>query len=130
MLRDCQFLTILISKSVSRAGVVQILATSTSKSVGHRQFLTILTSKSLLRRAQAGCKFCRRLGQPILRARPFLGADFSRQRSHETMEKHSVCRKYAQVLPAKQNLISHIWAVSHLRDRISWLTDLQRQLSV
>ena len=32
MLRPCQFLTILTSKSLSRAGVVQILATSTSKS--------------------------------------------------------------------------------------------------
>ena len=31
MLRTCQFLTILTSKSLSRAGVVQILATSTSK---------------------------------------------------------------------------------------------------
>ena len=32
VLRDCQFLTILTSKSLSRAGVVQILPTSTSKS--------------------------------------------------------------------------------------------------
>ena len=32
VLRACQFLTILTSKSLSRAGVVQILATSTSKS--------------------------------------------------------------------------------------------------
>ena len=32
VLRDCHSLTILNSKSLSRAGVVQILATSTSKS--------------------------------------------------------------------------------------------------
>ena len=32
MLRTCQFLTILTSKSFSRAGVVQIFGTSTSKS--------------------------------------------------------------------------------------------------
>ena len=35
-----------------------------------------------------------------------------------------------RAIPTRQNLISHISAVSHLRDHISWLTDLQQQLSV
>ena len=43
-------------------------------------------------RAQAWCKFWRHLSQPILRTRPFLGADFPSQRSHKTMEKHSIWR--------------------------------------
>ena len=49
VVRGSQFLTILTSKSFSRAGVVQILTTSTSKSLRGSQFLTILTSKSLSR---------------------------------------------------------------------------------
>ena len=49
MPRHRQFLTILTSKSLSRAGVVQILSMSTSKSAPACQFLTILTSKSLSR---------------------------------------------------------------------------------
>ena len=65
------------------------------------------------------------LQQPILRARPFLGADFPSQRSHKTMENTAF-----RALPTRQILMSHISAVSHLRDHISWLTDLQRQLSV
>ena len=40
---------ILTSKSFSRAGVVQILVTSTSKSAPTPSVFTILTSKSLLR---------------------------------------------------------------------------------
>ena len=35
-----------------------------------------------------------------------------------------------RALPTRQILMSHISAVSHLRDHISWLTDLQQQLSV
>ena len=50
MVRDPGALTVLTSKSLSRAGVVQISATSTSKSaLAPSQFLTILTSKSLSR---------------------------------------------------------------------------------
>ena len=45
MLRRCQFLTILTSKSFSRAGMVQILVTVLRRC----QFLTILTSKSFSR---------------------------------------------------------------------------------
>ena len=48
-LRTSQFLIILISKSLSRASVMQILATSNSKIIRTSQFLTILTSKSLSR---------------------------------------------------------------------------------
>ena len=47
MFRNCQSLAILISKSFSRAGLVQILATSQLQKVFRPwQFLTILTSKS------------------------------------------------------------------------------------
>ena len=37
---------------------------------------------------------------------------------------------FFNAIPTCRNLISHISAVSHLRDRISWLTDLQRRLSL
>ena len=64
VLRDCQFLTVLTSKSFSRAGVVQVLAIfQLPKVLRPCHFLTILISKSF---AQAWCKFCRRLEQPIL----------------------------------------------------------------
>ena len=46
---DRQFLSILTSKSLSRAGVVQILRSSTSKSAPTPPVLTILTSESLSR---------------------------------------------------------------------------------
>ena len=49
VIRDPGVLTLFTSKSLSRAGVVQILATSTSKVPRRRQFLTILTSESLSR---------------------------------------------------------------------------------
>ena len=47
--RDPGVLTIFTSESLSRAGVVQILAASTSKMLRPCHFLTILTSKSLSR---------------------------------------------------------------------------------
>ena len=102
VLRTCQFLTILTSKSLSRAGVVQIFP---------------------------------HLEQPILRTRPFLGPYFPSQRSHKTMEKHSISRTSYPPNPHVSHLcckilMSHISAASHLRDHISWLTDLQQQLSV
>ena len=93
VLRTSQFLMLLTFKSLSRAGVVQILP---------------------------------HLQQPILRTRPFLGADFPRQRGHKTIWKNTAFR----AIPTRQTLTSHISAVSHLRDHISWLTDLQQQLSV
>ena len=143
---------ILTSKSLSRAGVVQILATSTSKSVPtpsifndfdfqivvarrrganygrlqlpkvlrRRQFLTILTSKLFSRGGVV--QIWPHLGQQILRARPFLGADFPSRRSHKTMEKHSISRtSYPPNLH-----VSHLCCItsarSHLLDRSSAAT--------
>ena len=154
MLRTSQFLTILISKSVWRAGVVQLLPASTSKSapspsvfnsrfpnrsraqawcifwqvqlpkmLPHPHFLTVLTSKSLS--PADVVQILPHFEQPVLRTRPFLGADFPGQRSHKTMEKTAF-----RAFPTRQILMSHISAVSHLRDLISWLTHLPQQLSV
>ena len=55
--RDRQFLTILTSKSLSRAGVVQILRSSTSKSAPNMQRGAFFRKNRS--RAQAWCKFCR-----------------------------------------------------------------------
>ena len=49
VLRLCRFLMIFTSKSLSRAGVVQILASSTSKTFPSMPILTILISESLSR---------------------------------------------------------------------------------
>ena len=89
MLQRCQFLTILTSKSLSRAGVVLILP--------HIQ-------------------------QPILRTGPFLGADFPSQRSHKTMEKHSVSRTSYPPNPHVSHLCCITSAWSHLLDRSSAAT--------
>ena len=71
-----------------------------------RQFLTVLTSKLLSR---VGVVLLPHLQQPILRARPYLGADFPSQRSHKTMEKTAFC-----AIPIRQSLMSRISAVTHL----------------
>ena len=54
------------------------------------------------------------LEQPILRARPFLGADFPSQRSHKTMEKHSVSRTSYPPNPHVSHLCCITSARSHL----------------
>ena len=81
VLRPCQFLTILTSKSLSHAGVVQILS---------------------------------HLGPQILRARPFLGPDFSSRRSHKTIEKHSISRTSYPPNPHVSHLCYITSARSHL----------------
>ena len=81
LLRARQFLTILTSKSLSRAGVVQILATSWAAD------------------------------PPQL---PFLGADFPRQRSHKTTEKHSVWHNSYPPNPHVWHLCCITSARSHL----------------
>ena len=126
VLRGSQFLTILTSKSRSRAGVVQILATSTSKSapapsvfndfdlpkvLRGSQRLTILTSKSLSRPGVV--QILPHLQQPILRTRPFLGAVPS-QRSHKTIEKHSISRTSYPPNPHVSHLCCITSARSHL----------------
>ena len=100
-----QFLMILISKSLSRAGVVQIWVTS--KCSEPRSFERFsLPNRS---RAQAWCKFCQHLGQPILRTTSLFGPTFPRPRSHK-IRKNIACR----AIPTRQNLMSHISAVTHL----------------
>ena len=69
--RDRQFLTIVTSESLSRAGVVQILQSSTSKSAPTQPVFNDfwLPNRS---RAQAWCKFCRDQFRKVLRRRQFL----------------------------------------------------------
>ena len=121
MLRTSQFLTILTSKSLSRAGVVQILSMSTAKSVpGMPVFNDFGFQIALARRR---CKFCRcqlpkvapacqfltiLTSKSLSRAGvvqilstswtadpsqlPFFGPTFASLRSDKTMEKHSISR--------------------------------------
>ena len=105
VLRTCQFLTILTSESLSRAGVVQILRSSTPKVLRTCQFLTILTSKSLSRAGVVQILLTSWAADPS--QLPFLGPAFASLRSHETMEKHSISRNS---YPPK-SLMSHICAV-------------------
>ena len=85
------------------------------------QFLTILTSKSLPR--AGAVPILSHLGQQSLRARPFLGADFPTQRSHKTMEKHSISRKAYPPNPHVTHLCCITSARSHLlADRSSAAT--------
>ena len=129
VIRNPQVWTILTSESLSRAAVVQILQNSTSKksapkpsSFNDFDFKKRSEPASFWRfwlpnrsRAQAWCKFCQHLGQPILRTTSLFGADFARPLSHETMEK---TQHFAQFLPAK---ISH---VSHLRCKTTLLSNI------
>ena len=149
VLRGFQFLTILTSKSLSGAGVVQILAISISKSAPMPSFFNDFDSKSFSR-AQAWCKFWQlqlpkvprpchfltiltskslspaglvqilpHLQQPVLRARPFLGADFPSQRSGKTMEKHSILRASYPPNPHVSHLrLYHICAITSLGRQI------------
>ena len=66
-------------------------------------------------RATAWCKFWRHLGQPILRARPFLGADFPSRWSHKTMEKHSISRNS---YPPKPPHLTHLSCIPSARSHL------------
>ena len=93
VLRARQFLLILTFKSLARAGVVQILATSTSKSAPSPSVFNDFDFQIVLaRRRGANFGTSSNLQQPILRARPFLGADGPSQRSQKTLQKHSISR--------------------------------------
>ena len=111
VLRTCQFLTILTSESLSRAGVVQILPTSTSK-IAPRVSLTILTSRTFSRAGVV--QILSHLKPQILRTRPFLGPDFSSRRSHKTMVKHSISRISYPPNPHVAHLCCITSARSHL----------------
>ena len=71
MLRGCQFLMILTSKSFSRAGVVQILATSTSKSALAPSVFNDFDFRIVLARRR-GAKFWRLQLPKVLRTSQFL----------------------------------------------------------
>ena len=114
MFRDCQFLTILISKSLSRAGVVQILATATSKNVPRLSIFNDFDFQIALARRR-GANFVTSAEELI-----FPAGEATKLRKNTAF----------RALPTRQILMSHISAVSHLRDRISWLKDLQQQISV
>ena len=72
MLRTCHVLTILTSKSLSRAGVVQILSMSTSKSAPNMPVFNDFDFQIALARRRAWCKFCRCELPKVLRHRQFL----------------------------------------------------------
>ena len=76
--------------------------------------------------AQAWCKFCRHLGQPILRTTSLFRPTFASLRSHETSEKHSISRNS---YPPK-SLLSHICAVKHLCCPTSMMRDLPATFSI
>ena len=120
MLSHPQFLTILTSKSFSRAGVVQILPTSTSKSAPNLSGFNDFDSKSFSRAGVA--QILPHLQRQILRTRPFLGADFLSQRSQKTMEKHSISRTSYLPNPHVSHLCCITSARSHLLDRSSAAT--------
>ena len=99
-----------------------------TKVLGTCQLWTILSSKSLSRHGVVYSKFWRHLGQPILRTRPL----FRSWLCEPGKPQNYICKNTAfRAIPTRRNdLISHICAVSHLRDHLSLLADLGRQLSV
>ena len=103
-------------KSLSRAGVVQILRSSTSKSAPSVRVLKILNTKSLSR---AGVVlFCWHLGQPVLRNSRFSELTLRALGARKLKTQH-----FAQFLPAK-SLMCCICAVKHLCRPTSMLQDL------
>ena len=88
--RDRQFLTILASKSLSRAGVVQILRSSTSKSAPNMQRGAFFSYKSLSRAGVVQILSTSWAADPS--QLPFFGPTFASLRSDKTMEKHSISR--------------------------------------
>ena len=130
VLRPCQFLTILTSKPLSRAGVVQILPTSTSKSAPTLSILTILTSKSLCSAGVVQISAASWAVDPP--QPPFLGADFLSQRSHKTMEKHSISRNSYPPNPHVTHLccITYLCCITHARSHLLVDRSSAQQLSV
>ena len=57
----------------------------------------------------------RHLGQPVLRTRLFLGADFPSPRSHKTMEKHSISRSSS---PPKSPHLTHLSCIASARSHL------------
>ena len=113
MLRTCQLLTILISESLSRAGVVQILRSSTSKRAPNLPVFNDFDFRIALARRR-GAIFVHILG-----SRSFAPPRFS-DLPLRTFEATKLWKNthFAQFLPAK---ISH---VSHLRCKTSLLSNI------
>ena len=155
MLRSHGVLTILASKSLSPAGLVQILRSSTSNAPKPSSFngfgfwialahrwganfpklnlkkcselflaLTILACESLSRAGVVQILLTSWAADPS--QLPFLGADFARPRSHETLEKHSISRNSYP----PESLMSCICAVKHLCCPTSMLQELAATFSI
>ena len=107
-----QFLTILTSKPLSRAGVVQILATWTSKSARTMPVFNDFDFQIVLARRR-GVNYATSWAADPLRARPCLGGDFPSQRSDKTMEKHSLLRASYPPNPH----VSHLCCINLSVDR-------------
>ena len=103
MLPACQFLTILTSKSLSRAGVVQILSISTSKSAPGLPVLNDFDFQIAFARRR-GANFVDILGNRSFATsvfRTYLCELSKRQNYGKTQH-------FAQFLPAKTSLLSNI----------------------
>ena len=113
MLRACQFLTILTSKSLSLAGAVWILRSSTSKSaLNPRCFNDLNFQIALVRRR--GANFVDILGSrsfatPVFRT--YLCEPSKRQNYGKTQH-------FAQFLPAKISQVSHLCCKTSLLSNI------------
>ena len=113
MLRSCQFLTILTSESLSRAGVAQILRSSTSKSVPIMPVFNDFHFRIALARRR-GANFV-----DILGSRSSAPPRFSDLPEPSKPRNYGKTQHFAQFLPAK---ISH---VSRLRCKTSLLSNIE-----
>ena len=126
VLPACQFLTIFISESLSRTGVVRILLSSTSNSAPSLPVLNGFDFQIALVRRR-GANFV-----DILGSRSFAPPRFSDLplRSFGATEKHSILMHFVQFLPAKFFHVSHIRAIKHLCRPTSMLQDLPATFSL
>ena len=113
MLRTCHVLTILTSKSLSHAGVVQILSSSTSKSAPSLRVFNDFDFQIALARRR-GANFADILGSrssaiPVFRT--YLCEPSKRRNYGKTQH-------FAQVLPAKISHVSHLCCKTSLLSNI------------
>ena len=113
MLRHRRFLTILTSESVSRAGVVQILSSSTSKSAPGMPVFNDFDFRIGLARRR-GANFVDILGSRLFATpvfRTYLCEPSKRQNYGKTQH-------FAQFLPAKLSQVSHLCCKTSLLSNI------------
>ena len=103
VLRTCHVLTILISKSLSRAGVVRILSSSTAKSAPTPPVLNDFDFQIALVRRR-GANFVDTLGNRSF-ATPVFGTCFCEPSKPPNYGK---TEHFAQFLPAKISHVSHL----------------------